>query len=343
MIVKRSGTRKLSVEVASPFKSTNIFSKHGDRWSELGLTNFTTDEFHLFQKLTPSSKLTSLRTLSLNGPLPQKDTHIYEFDSDWIPPFLETLSCTVTVPEGLALSSLTTCLFEFAYDVDLPGIAIILSSTPFLQILSITVCETWDLQMDEDTLISLPSLQKFSFYSYGTEHQVVEKILQATHFPNITSLCVALHAVDMDDRTNINACFWREIQAIKDSYTHLKKLDLGIALRRPTNEDYFSYSMNDFFKDLPQTLESFSLSVSEVELRAEDNISLNNLGQLRSLKLHRCNRLVSSFFKNLASWFKDENMLLDFLDIQQCWIEGKSYVPEKAVKTLFRNAGVLQS
>lgn len=343
MIIERSGALKLSVEIASPFESTNIFSEHGDRWSELRLIDFTTDEFHLFQKLTPSSKLTSLRTLSLYGPLIQEDTDIYEFDSDWLPPFLETLSCTVTVPKRLPPSSLTTCMFEFAYDVDLRGIAVVLSSTPFLETLSITIGEAWELEMDEDTLINLPSLQNFSFYSYSAEYHVVEKILQAIHFPNITTLCVDIHTVNMDDLASINACFWREIRVIKDSFTRLKKLDLGIALMRPANEDYFTYSMNEFFKGLPQTLESFSLSVSEVELRAEDNISLNNLGQLRSLKFHRCNRLVSSFFENLASWFKDENMLLDVLDIQQCWIEGKSYVPEKAVKTLFRNAGVLQS
>lgn len=198
--------------------------------------------------------------------------------------------------------------------------------------------------MDEDTLINLPSLQNFSFNSYSAEYQVVEKILQATHFPNITTLCVDIHTVNMDDLASINACFWREIRVIKDSYMNLKKLNLGIALRRLTNGDYLSYSMNDILADLPKTLESLSLSIKEVELRADGSISLGNLGQLRSLEFYGCNRLVPGFFEDLATWFQDEKMLLDVLDIQKCRIiTGTSNMPEEAAKALFKNAGVLQS
>lgn len=159
MIVERSGTRKFAIDVRSPLESCNTYSKHGDRWSELSLVDFTTDEFYLFQKLTPSSKLTSLRTLSLRGYLPQEETDIYKFNQDWLPPSLESLYCVFTVPKGLAPSSLTTCFFEFASEINFRGVVAVLSSTPFLEMLNICITES-DLEIDENTSITLPSLQK---------------------------------------------------------------------------------------------------------------------------------------------------------------------------------------
>lgn len=344
-IVERSGTRKLSVDVIAPFRPSNSIAEHGDRWSDIKLDDFSTDEFHLFQRLTPSSKLTSLRTLRLSGRLPQSATQIYEFDPGWLPPSVEILYCAYTIPKGLASSSLTTCFFEFEYAVDFRGLVDVLSSTPLLQTLGITIGEAWEIEMVEDTLIYLPFLQDFSFQSLRAEHQAVEQILRATHFPKITTLGFnILYTIGLDGLAHINACFWRELLVIKDSYMNLKKLNLGIVLRRLTNGDYLSYSMNDILADLPKTLESLSLSIKEVELRADGSISLGNLGQLRSLEFYGCNRLVPGFFEDLATWFQDEKMLLDVLDIQKCRIiTGTSNMPEEAAKALFRNAGVLQS
>lgn len=99
LIVSRSGTRALHLKVESPYVPNDVLSSYCDRWEDIVLCGLSVSELQLFQRLSPSADLTSLRSLRILGS--SYSPYLSKFDNDWRPANLENLYCSLSIPMGL--------------------------------------------------------------------------------------------------------------------------------------------------------------------------------------------------------------------------------------------------
>lgn len=90
-IIYRSGTQGHDLFVKSSLVPSDTLSKHCHKWSDITLYTLTSYEFQPFQSLTPSSKFTSLRSLSVESSYWNPTNQV--FNSDWRPTNLNRLNC----------------------------------------------------------------------------------------------------------------------------------------------------------------------------------------------------------------------------------------------------------
>lgn len=341
LIANRSGTRALHLDVRSPYVSNDTISRYCHRWKEIMLGGLTVSELQDFQRLTPSSDLTSLRSLRLIGSVSSPSS--YAFSSDWRPATLENLHCTLSIPAGLSASTLTNCCFEFSDFIDFNGLANFLSFAPRLIQLKITIGEIDAIDREDDVRIELPSLQNFMFCSYGASEDAVLVVLQATSFPNVTVLSISFEAgCDVDDY-NISSCFATILENV-GKFRHLEGLNLKVVCGDDGEDDYDSFCLDKVFAQLPESIKSLSIAACDMKLCPPCDVSLDTLEELRSVRFDNCKRLNVDFFEDLAECFKVDEILLTVMQIRGCReIDSDELIDEEAVKMLFRDYGVLQA
>lgn len=335
-IMSRSGKHGHDLLVKSPLVRNEALSKYCHRWSAVTFDELTASDFQLFQSLTPSSKLASLCSLSLEYSC-SKPTY-YVFSRDWRPTNLKHLECFWGLPTGLTASTLTSCSFHFGHDINIHRLAGLLSSTPLLEVLCIELSFTEALDQG-DALIELPSLRTFNVSSEicAEKRDVIVAILQIISMPNVTTIGVeTFEGIKVDS-------FWTIVKGIEGNFKHLERLDLkvtGAAYGGPGVFD--SLYLDELLACLPDSLRSLSLMTCHIKLCANRNIPFGTFKDLRSMRFEECNYLNSNFFEELAARFKEEKILLDVLYIKEC--DGYyGTLREDAVKQSFRIAGVLQS
>lgn len=330
-IVSRSGTLDLHLEVKSPLVPIDAISTYCHRWSAITLVKLKASDFRLFQSLTPSSKLTSLCSLTLID-----SNSNYQFNDDWRPANLTHLDCYCGLPTGLTASTLTYCSFHFHNVIDIRGLSTFLSSTPFLETLRIDLSYAKSSVLEDD-LAELPSLQKFSVQLYQADRGAAMQILRAISMPNVTTLSVEI----LDGTSIASESLWTVVTGFK----HLEILNLKVTCEVYEVEEDDSWYLDDLLAFLPNSMKSLSLTIRDIRLRVDCDVPFSafRFKGLRSVRFEECNRLDVNFFKELATRFKDEKILLDVLDIRKCRDINSEECTEEAVKVLFRNAGVLQA
>lgn len=338
-IVSRSGTLDLRLEVKSPLVPIDAISTYCHRWSAITLVKLKASDFRLFQSLTPSSKLTSLCSLTLIA-----SNSNYQFNDDWRLANLTHLDSYCGLPTGLTASTLTYCSFHFHNVIDIRGLSTFLSSTPFLETLRIDLSYAKSSVLEDD-LAELPSLQKFSVQLYQADRGAVMHILRAISMPNVTTLSVEI----LDGTSIASESLWTVVTGFK----HLEILNLKVTCEVYEVEEYDgdppeeddSWYLDDLLAFLPDSMKSLSLTIRDIRLRVDCDVPFSafRFKGLRSVRFEECNRLDVNFFKELATRFKGEKILLDVLDIRECRDINSEECTEEAVKVLFRDAGVLQA
>lgn len=329
-IMRRSGTHGHDLLVKSPLVPNEALSKHCHRWSAITLDELTASEFQLFQSLAPSLKLTSLCSLSLTPP----NSNAYVFNSDWRPANLKRLSCSNIIPTELPVSTLTYCFLRLERDIDIHRIATFLSSAPLLEGLHL---ETFERASGlGGTVVELPSLQDFSFYLGDAT------FLQVISMPNVTTLSVEVFCLDSMDR------LWTVVKGIEGKFKHLESLDLEVTYMVFDKEEDDDLDdalyMDELLASFPDSIKCLSITIRDKILCANRDIPFGTFDDLRTVKFNNCNCLDFDFFEDLAARFKEEEILLDVLEIWNCETTfSKKCVLEEAVKVLFIDDGVLQT
>lgn len=236
----------------------------------------------------PSSKLTSLCSLTLID-----SNSNYQFNDDWRPANLTHLDCYYT---------------------------------PFLETLRIDLSYAKSSVLEDD-LAELPSLQKFSVQLYQADRVAVMHILRAISMPNVTTLSVKI----LDGTSFASENLWTVVTGFK----HLEILNLKVTcmVYDEVKEDDFSdeddgdlsdeddsWYLDELLAFLPDSMKSLSLTLRDIRLRANCDVPFGafKFKSLRSVRLEECNRLDVNFFKESAVRFKDEEILLEVLEIQKC-------------------------
>lgn len=351
LIVTRSGTHKHYLNVESPLVPNDSITKHCHRWSRMYFDEkFKVSDLKLFQRIAPSSKLTSLHTLSLTASHPNIRVLNYEFNDDWQPTNLKHLDCTYTMPIGLAVSTLTQCHFDFDRVIDIVGLAALLASSPLLETLGISLGDMDGIDLDVDDQVEHLSLQNFSFTSYGADQNVVREFLLATSFPNVTSLSIDIQTGRYVDSTRASSSFRQVVEGIEFNFEGLKELDLKVDVGELDDDGFYDlFYMDEMFSHFPRSIESFSLAACDVSLRANSGNpyrggTFSTFSKLRSIKFTGCNRLDTHFFEELADRFMKKKIRLDILEVQNCRSTNTNVdIKEDKVKMLFQDAGVLQA
>lgn len=344
LIVSRSGTRALHLKVESPYVPNDALFSYCDRWEDIVLCGLSASELQLFQRLSPSADLTSLRSLRIlgsSGYVP----YLYKFDNDWRPANLENLHCSLSIPMGLNASTLTNCCFDFDSYINIISLANFLSFAACLTQLSINIGQIETIDRDDDVQIELPSLQNFLFHSYRASEDAVLAILQATSFPNVTILSVTTAAGGVVDAFEIRSCCKTILEEIMGNLQHLEGLNLKVDCGEPDDEDdAISFCLDEVFANLPDSIKSLSFTACDMGLCPPCYAPFDTLKKLRSIKFEDCNCLDDSFFEKMADRFKEEEILLNVLQIWDCQEKNADeLIDAEAVTKLFRDTGVLQT
>lgn len=349
LLISRSRKHDHCLSVKSPLVPNDAISKHCHMWSSLFFDKLNASDLQLFQYIAPSSKLTSLHTISCSAaPYDPYDSYPnlkvvdYEFNNDWRPPNLKYLRCSYAMPKGLAVSTLRHCFFRFDRAIDIGGLAALLAANPLLETLGIILRDMDELDMDAHEQIEHRALQSFSFTSYGADEDVVREFLQATSFPNVATLSI--------DIARATSSFWQVLPVIGYNFAGIKNFDLKVGVEDVDDDGDFCYMlhMDDMFSHLPRSIESFSLAAFDMILLAHSDTyrvgTYGTFSELRSIQFNGCNCLDDHFFEELADRFMKEKIRLDALVVQNCQLAYTNVdIKEDEVKMLFQGAGVLQA
>lgn len=343
LIVSRSGTRALHLKVESPYVPNDVLFSYCDRWEDIVLCGLSASELQLFQRLSPSADLTSLRSLHILGS--SYAPYLSKFDNDWRPANLEILHCSLSIPMGLNASTLTNCRFDFDSYININTLANFLSFAACLTQLSINIGQIGAIDKDDDVQIKLPSLQTFLFHSYRASEDAVLAILQATSFPNVTNLSVTTAAGGAVDAFEIRSCCTTILEEIMGNLQHLEGLNLKVDCGELDDEDdAISFCLDEVFANLPDSIKSLSFTACDMGLCPPCDAPFDTLKKLRSVKFEDCNCLDDSFFEKMADRFKEEEILLNVLQIWDCQEKNADeLIDAEAVTKLFRDTGVLQT
>lgn len=183
------------------------------------------------------------------------------------------------------------------------------------------------------------------FHSYRASEDVVLAILQATSFPNVTMLSVTTKAGGVVDGFEIRSCCTTILEEIMGNLQHLEVLYLEVECGELGDEDDpISFCLDEVFANLPDCIKSLSFTAYDMGLCPPCDAPFDTLKKLRSVKFEYCNCLDDNFFENMADRFKEEEILLNVLQIWNCQEKNTDeLIDAEAAKKLFRDTGVLQT